>query len=112
MKNNWIEVEEDGTPYDEVCVHGVHFGGYNCWVCHPEKLSPALQSWLFPDEIPPAPVVEQATLPLDKGCFDEIELEAEAAAQLQEDIEEHKAEQLRGLGDAGLPLDKLVAGSA
>jgi len=47
-----------------------------------------------------------------KGCFDEIELEAESAAQLQEDIEEHKAEQLRGLGDAGLPLGKLVAGSA
>lgn len=30
----------------------------------------------------------------------------ESITQLQEDIAEHQTEQLRGLGDAGLPLDK------
>ena len=44
-KDNYIEVEEDGTPYDEVCEHGVHFGGYNCIICHPEKN--VNLSWLF-----------------------------------------------------------------
>lgn len=45
MDKNYIEVEEDGTPYDKTCEHGIHFGGYNCCVCHPEKA--ASLAWLF-----------------------------------------------------------------
>jgi len=56
-KGKVIEVEEDGTPYDAVCIHGVHFGGYNCIICHPEK--EAALAWLFSPEmsslIPTAP---------------------------------------------------------
>ena len=44
-----IEVEEDGTPYDVVCEHGIHFGGYRCRACHPELL--AASSWLFAPEM-------------------------------------------------------------
>ncbi len=48
-RNQLVEVEEDGTPYDVVCEHGVHFGGYRCWTCHPELQSCA--SWLFTPEM-------------------------------------------------------------
>ena len=49
MTRKRVEVEEDGTPYDVVCEHGVHFGGYRCWVCHPELLPSS--HWLFTPEM-------------------------------------------------------------
>jgi hypothetical protein len=37
------------AKYKDVCEHGVHYGGENCWVCHPEKLSSSF--WLFSPEM-------------------------------------------------------------
>lgn len=43
------EVESNGMTYEPTCEHGVHFGGCNCVVCHPEKL--ASMAWLFSPEM-------------------------------------------------------------
>ena len=48
-KRKYVEVEENGVEYSVTCEHGVHFGGYNCVVCHPEKLLSI--AWLFSPEM-------------------------------------------------------------
>jgi len=44
--------------YKDVCEHGVHWSGENCWVCHPEKLVSSL--WLFSPEMDAAFAAEKA----------------------------------------------------
>lgn len=56
-KRKYVEVEE-GIEYAVTCEHGVHFGGYNCVVCHPEKLSSI--AWLFSPEMDAAYAAEKA----------------------------------------------------
>ncbi len=48
-KRKIIEVGENGEPYEKVCIHGVHFAGCDCIVCHPEKM--ASVAWLFSPEM-------------------------------------------------------------
>lgn len=48
-KRKYVEVEANCVEYAVICEHGVHFGGYNCVVCHPEKLSSL--AWLFAPEM-------------------------------------------------------------